>query len=57
SEAEGGGTAASYLLTSDVLNTGSVTTYKNGTITESGSYWVYFQDKYLFRLVYNQGSA
>ena len=48
---------ASYLLTSESLNTGSITNAKNGEETENGSYWVYYQDKYLFRLVYNQGNA
>lgn len=45
------------LVTSDKLNEGTVTTKNNGLTTESGTYWVYFKDKYLYRLVYNQGNA
>src|SRR5690606_33305330 len=52
-----GSDEASYLLTSESLNTGSITNAKNGEETENGTYWVYYQDKYLFRLVYNQGNA
>lgn len=48
---------ANYLLTSDVLNSGSVSNTKNGLETEVGSYWIFFQNKYLYRLVYNQGNA
>src|SRR5690554_6173607 len=48
---------ANYLLTSDALNEGTVTIASSGYETESGAYWVYYQDKYLFRLAYNQGSA
>jgi len=45
------------LVTSDKLDEGTVTTKNNGLTTESGTYWVYYQDKYLYRLVYNQGNA
>lgn len=48
---------ASYLLTNDVLNTGSITSQNNGLVTETGSYWIFYKDKYLYRLVYNQGNA
>lgn len=48
---------ASYLLTSDTLGTGSITAQNNGLVTESGSYWIFYKDNFLYRLVYNQGSA
>lgn len=49
---------ASYLLTADALDKGVVSpANNNGHETELGSYWVYYQDKYLFRLAYNQGNA
>lgn len=48
---------ASYLVTSESLTTGSVSNAKNGKETENGTYWVYYKDKYLFRLAYNQGNA
>lgn len=48
---------ANYLLASEALNKGSISTANNGLETEIGSYWIYHQDKYLYRLVYNQGNA
>ncbi len=48
---------ANYLLKSELLNTGSVSAKNNGLTTETGSFWIYFGDKYLYRLVYNQGNA
>lgn len=50
------GDASYHLLTSDKLNDGTITSVNNGFEVESGTYWVYYQDKYLFRLVYRQGS-
>lgn len=46
-----------HLLTSGKLDEGSITSANSGFEIESGTYWVYFKDTYLFRLVYNQGSA
>lgn len=48
---------ANYILTTDTLNQGTVTTQNNGLVTESGTYWIYYGDQYLYRLVYNQGNA
>lgn len=48
---------AGYLLTADTLSTGSVTAKNNGLTTETGSFWIFYADKYLYRLVYNQGNA
>jgi len=48
---------ANYLLTSDNLAEGELTTAGSGKETDLGSFWVYNSDKYLFRLVYNQGGA
>lgn len=48
---------ANYLLTADKLNEGFITTVKSGLETESGTYWVYYKDQYLYRLAYNQGEA
>lgn len=48
---------ANYLLTSNTLSSGTITTLNNGLTTQSGTYWVFYKDKYLYRLVYNQGSA
>lgn len=48
---------ANYLLTTDKLTEGFITTKGSGLETETGYYWVYYQNKYLYRLAYNQGSA
>lgn len=48
---------SNYLVTADELNAGTVSTAGNGLETETASYWVYYKDKYLFRLAYNQGNA
>ena len=44
-------------MKADALDTGSVTTLHNGLVTEDGTYWIFQQNKYLYRLVYNQGNA
>jgi len=48
---------ANYLLAAEELGTGSITAKGNGLTTETGTTWMYYQDKYLYRLVYNQGNA
>lgn len=48
---------ASYLVTSDALDSGEITTLGNGTESETGTYWVFYEDKYLYRLNYNQGNS
>ncbi|MCD8073293.1 MAG: DUF4374 domain-containing protein [Alistipes sp.] len=49
--------SSNYLVPVDDLSQGSVSTVNYGRETETGTYWVYYGDKYLYRLVYNQGSA
>ena len=48
---------ANYLLTADTLAEGSISVQNNGLTTESSTQWVFWGDKYLYRLVYNQGNA
>lgn len=48
---------ANYLLTAENLAEGSVSARNNGLTTESVTQWIFYQDKYLYRLVYNQGNA
>lgn len=48
---------ANYLLTAGTLAEGTVSAKNNGLTTESGTQWIFYQDKYLYRLVYNQGNA
>ena len=51
------GDDAAYLVTSESLDEGSVTILNNGTETEGGSYWVFYGERYLFSLQYNDGAA
>ena len=44
---------ANYLLTADTLTEGTISAKNNGLTTESGTQWIFYQDKYLYRLVYN----
>jgi hypothetical protein len=46
-----------YLLTTDQLTEGTLTTIGAGKETDLGNFWIYHQNRYLFRLVYNQGGA
>lgn len=46
-----------YLITSDKLTEGSTTIEGNGVETPTGTYWIFYKDQYLYRLVYNQGNA
>ena len=39
------------------IGEGTITTANNGLVTETGSFWIFYKDKYLYRLVYNQGNA
>lgn len=48
---------ATYLITAESLDSGYVSVRNNGTETIGGSYWVFYGDKYLFSLQYNDGSA
>lgn len=48
---------ATYLITAESLDEGSVTSIGNGTETIGGSYWVFYGTDYLFSLKYNNGEA
>ena len=48
---------ANYLLAADTLSEGNISVQNNGLTTESSTQWVFWGDKYLYRLVYNQGNA
>ena len=48
---------ANKLLKSEALNSGTISANDNGKVTDLGTTWIYYQDKYLYRLVYNQGNA
>lgn len=51
------GDDAAYLVTSESLDEGSVSILNNGTETDGGSYWVFYGERYLFSLQYNDGAA
>lgn len=48
---------ANYLLQSQNLNEGEVTTKGNGLETPTGTMWIFYKSQYLYRLQYNQGNA
>lgn len=51
------GDEATYLVTAESLDEGSVSILNNGTETDGGSYWVFYGERYLFSLQYNDGAA
>lgn len=57
SQASGGNGEANYIITSESLNSGEATTIGAGIEAATGTEWVFYKDKYLFRLQYNQGEA
>ncbi|MGN0211326.1 MAG: DUF4374 domain-containing protein [Muribaculaceae bacterium] len=48
---------ANVLLTSASLDNGSVSAINNGLVNEGATEWVFFGEKYLYALTYNQGNA
>lgn len=46
-----------YLKATATLDDGSLLDLTDGTQAEAGTYWVFMNEDYLFRLVYNNGSA
>ena len=45
------------LLTSKTLDEGSVSTINNGLVNDGASQWVFYKNRYLYGLTYNQGNA
>ena len=48
---------ANVLLTSQELGNGSVSPINNGLVNDGATEWVFYGDKYLYALTYNQGNA
>ena len=46
-----------YLVTANSLDEGVISIKGNGKETEEGAYWIFKDNRYLFRLVYNQGNS
>ena len=51
------GNTTNVLLTSKTLDEGSVSTVNNGLVNDGASQWVFYKDRYLYGLTYNQGNA
>jgi len=47
----------SYLITSETLDSGEVTTRNSGTEVIGGTYWIYKDMNYVFSLAYNDGGS
>lgn len=50
------GSTTNALVTASNLNSGTVG-MTNGLVNDGASYWVFWKDKYLYGLTYNQGNA
>lgn len=51
------GNTTNILLSAPNLAEGSVSAKNNGLVNDGASQWVFFKDKYLYALTYNQGNA
>lgn len=56
-QAELSGNTTNVLLTAPSLESGLVSASGNGLVNEGATYWVYFQNRYLYALNYHQGNA
>lgn len=48
---------ANVLLTSQSIDSGSVSAINNGLVNDGATEWVFYKDQYLYALTYNQGNA
>jgi hypothetical protein len=51
------GESANLLLTSATIDEGLVSPINNGLVNDGATEWIYFKNKYLYALTYNQGNA
>lgn len=51
------GSTTYTLLTSETLDEGSISSLGEGLTNDGGTHWVFYDDKYLYALSYNQGNA
>lgn len=51
------GSTVPVLLTAESLESGEITAAGNGLVNEGASYWVFYGNRYLYALNYNQGNA
>jgi hypothetical protein len=52
-----GDKTANVLLTSTSVDEGTVSPINNGLVNDGATEWIYFKNKYLYALTYNQGNA
>ena len=45
------------LISSSSLDSGNVSVMGNGLVNDGATQWVFYKDKYLYGLTYNQGNA
>lgn len=53
----GSSTETNVLLTAESLDSGEISAINNGLVNEGATYWVFYGNKYLYALNYNQGEA
>lgn len=51
------GNTTNVLLTAPSLDEGTISTKNNGLVNDGATQWIYFENKYLYGLAYNQGNA
>ena len=51
------GSSVPVLLTAESLESGEITAAGNGLVNDGATYWVFYGNKYLYALNYNQGNA
>lgn len=51
------GNTVPVLLTAESLESGEITAAGNGLVNEGATYWVFYANRYLYALNYNDGSA
>ena len=51
------GNTTNVLLTAESVDEGTITTLNNGLVNDGATQWVFYKDKYLYGLTYNQGNA
>lgn len=51
------GTEAHLLMSAELLGKGTVSPVGNGLVNEGATYWLFFENKYLYALNYHQGNA
>lgn len=53
----GANETANVLLSAQSIENGSISTVGNGLVNDGATQWVFFNNKYLYALTYNQGNA